>query len=117
MNLLVCGSRRSKDYKVKVFDALDKFQNDLRLHNISSELVIIHGACPNSADVYAEEWAQKNSIITKKFPAWDKYLLRNIEMVKEADSVLAFWDEFSYGTAHTLAHAALKGIGVKVYAI
>jgi hypothetical protein len=43
------------------------------------------------------------------------YIKRNIEMINEKpDIVLAFWDGFSYGTAHTIAQAILNGISVTI---
>lgn len=104
---LICGSRRNiPEYKELVFYELDKILK----HNPIS---IIEGCCPDSADSYAEEWAIKNNVPIQHHPSHSgNYLRRNIEMVDKADNVIAFWDGFSYGTAHTIATATAKGISV-----
>ena len=38
-------------------------------------------------------------------------------MVEECDKVIAFWNGFSYGTAHTIATATAQGIPVEVVMI
>jgi len=112
---LVCGSRK-KGYRDLVFKELDKLLASHR--GMYGEKwkpeCIISGCCPDSADVYAEEWADNNMIAVESHPAVKgKYLLRNIEMVKSNPSeVIAFWDGFSYGTAHTIAQSILKGKSV-----
>ena len=108
---LVCGSRNKK-YKELVFKTLDKMLSSHRefYGEDWKPECIISGKCPNSADVYAEKWADNNGIKVEPHPAVKgKYLLRNIEMVKSNPSeVIAFWDGFSYGTAHTIAQSILN---------
>jgi hypothetical protein len=111
-NWLICGTRR-KGYKEKVFQELDKLMTE---HNRPES--IIEGCCPDSADVYAEDWAMKKGIRIQHHPsAPGNYLKRNIEMVGKADLVICFWDFFSYGTAHTLAHAAMQNKKIVVIPI
>jgi hypothetical protein len=99
MKILICGTRK-KGYEIIV---------NLRLNGLRDELKsfeIIEGCCPNSADTYAEKWAILNGINVIHFPSKSgEYLKRNIEMVELADRVIAFWDNFSYGTCHTIATA------------
>jgi hypothetical protein len=103
MKICVCGTRgKFKDYQDRVNMILDYYKT-----NISE---IIEGCCPNSADRYAERWAEKNNIPVHHYPANSgNYLKRNIEMVEACDKVIAFWDGYSYGTAHTIATAARYG--------
>jgi hypothetical protein len=108
-NILICGTRVSpeKSYAVAVANELDGV--------LCSQITIIHGACPNSADEYADLWAKSKGIGILAFPATSgNYLARNIEMVAQADRLIAFWDGWSYGTAHTIAHAAEKGIPINI---
>lgn len=99
VKLLVCGTRK-KNCRDRVFAELDSYRPDL----------IIEGCCPDSADAYAEEWAEKNHVPIEHHPSTPgNYLKRNVEMVGKADIVIAFWDGFSYGTAHTIAQAVLQG--------
>jgi hypothetical protein len=106
--LLVCGTQtKRKGYKEIVFGSLDRL--------IVKPKLIIEGCCPDSADVYAEEWARDNQVEIKHFAATKgTFLKRNIEMVMECDSVIAFWDGFSYGTAHTIATAVSHEIPVRI---
>jgi hypothetical protein len=99
---LVCGSRgKFQNYRELVRAMLDRYKITI--------FKIIEGCCPDSADQFAEEWAKENNITIKHFPAnTGNYLKRNIEMVHACDIVLAFWDGFSYGTAHTIATAKLN---------
>jgi hypothetical protein len=119
IKLLVCGTQTKKDYSKLVSTTLTFFYETLKqLTTEPFELIIIHGGCPDSADVYAEAWAEEQGIISKSFLAnKGTYLKRNIEMVKEADCVIAYWDKYSYGTCFTIAHAVLKGIKVDIYDI
>jgi len=104
MKILVCGTRsKIKGYKELVWKVLDPI--------LKYDIEIIEGCCSNSADAYAEEWAKDHLIKVNHFPSTSgNYLKRNIEMVAISDKVIAFWDNFSYGTAHTIAHAVKKGI-------
>ncbi len=109
VKLLVCGTRcKREDYKAKVEAEL----------SFASFTEIVEGCCPNSADAFAEEYCKSIGIEPLHFPANSgNYLKRNIEMVSACDKVLAFWNGFSYGTAHTIATAVLQGKPVKVVKI
>lgn len=103
---MVCGTRKP-GYSALVHKKLDeKLHIDLEFCHGFKPTAIIEGCCPESADQYAEEWAKKNDIAVEHFPGTQgNYLKRNIEMVRAADIVIAFWDGYSYGTAHSIAWA------------
>jgi len=108
--ILICGTRK-KGYK-------DLVIRKLNLELDSGDFEIVEGCCPDSADVYAEEWAKIFNIKVYHFPSTSgNYLRRNIEMVNLADEVIAFWDGFSYGTAHAIAQAILNKKKVEVIKI
>ncbi len=116
---LICGTRK-KGYEEIVRKKLDDIMWYQRaLVKDWKPSLIIEGCCPNSADVHAEVWAKENEVEIKHFPSHSgNYLKRNIEMVDELsdkDLVIAFWDGFSYGTAHTIALATMKNIPVVVF--
>jgi len=95
--ILICGTRK-RGYSEVVENTLNKIIGEID--------EIIEGCCPDSADAYAEKWAADHEIAIHHFPSnTGNYLRRNIEMVKTADKVIAFWDNFSYGTCHTVATA------------
>jgi hypothetical protein len=115
-NWLICGTR-NKGSKNIVFKYLNEYYwNEKALSPKGSDWKpnsIIEGCCPNSADVYAEEWANEMGINIQHHPSTSgNYLNRNIEMVKKANLVFAFWDGYSYGTAHTIAWAVNLNIPV-----
>jgi hypothetical protein len=110
--ILICGTRvlPNRSYAVAVVNELD--------FRVAAGCTIIHGACPNSADEYADTWAKANNIPVQAFPGrTGNYLARNIEMVAQADELIAFFDGFSYGTSHTIAHAVKKGIPIKIISV
>ena len=80
--------------------------------------VIISGTA-RGVDTLGENWARANSVPVERFPAdWDLYgkragYLRNEEMARNAEALVAIWDGQSRGTLHmiTIARAA----GLKVY--
>lgn len=115
-NWLVCGTRGkfSKDF---VFDKLSQLlSNKQALYRNWKPDCIIEGCCSDSADVFAEDWAIEKGVHLEHFPATSgNYLVRNIEMCLKATLVIAFWDGYSYGTAHTIAQATMRKIPVIIY--
>lgn len=111
---LVCGSRsKNPKYKEIVFKKLDEYIESfvpLQDENGKYMVEIIEGECPNSADIYSKSWAEQNNISVEPFPAEKgTYLVRNIKMVMVCDEIIAFWNGYSYGTAHTIAQGILQG--------
>lgn len=123
MKILVCGTRAEK-IRNKTLDEKYRALVHKSLSTIDDgNLTIIEGCCPDSADQYAEEYVQlqaqaQKKISIKHHPSHEgNYLKRNIEMVKECDEVLAFWNGWSYGTSHTIAHACLNKKPVRIVSI
>ena len=89
----------------------------LEYHDIT--MIISGGA--RGADKMAAEYAVKNGIPYKEFPAdWNRHgksagYIRNKEIVKNADEVIAFWNGNSKGTAHTIRLAEEAGKPVYKY--
>lgn len=115
MKLLVCGTQvKWAGYKSFVENTLIGYK---------LPLTIIEGECPDSADVYARDFAKEFHQEYIPFPAKPttkgkmNYLSRNIEMVEACDEVLAFYDGWSYGTAQAIANAVMRGKPVKVVAL
>ena len=85
----------------------------------SEDIEIVSGGA-RGADGLAKAFAYDNGLAYKEFTAnWEKHgphagMLRNSEIVKRADSVLAFWDGKSNGTADTInkAVAAKKPVTI-----
>lgn len=94
MKTIIAGSRTITNY-------------DILLEAIEDSGItpseVISGTC-NGVDILGERWAKENDIPIVCFPAdWEKYgrsagMIRNIEMAKYADALIAVWDGVSPGT-------------------
>ena len=91
---------------------------DLYLPQSVSEIV---SGGAKGIDTCAKKYAEKNNIKLKEFlPQYDRYgraapLKRNVEIIKYADEVLAFWDGTSKGTKYVIEMC--KKLGKKVMVI
>lgn len=71
------------------------------------ELEIVSGGA-RGPDSFGESWAYEANVDVKRFPAdWDTHgkkagILRNVEMSRYADRLIAFWDGKSRGTQHMI---------------
>src|SRR5690242_7305650 len=96
MKVIIAGTRHFTDYK------LLKEYCDVILSN-QSDIEIVSGGA-RGADALGEQYAKENGYPIKQFlPDWDKYgrlagPLRNEEMARYADALIAFWDNKSTGT-------------------
>lgn len=116
MKILICGSRKTNLPRNYI---LQKILEILRNIGFSREdITLIEGCCPNSADSIAEYVSKEYDFKIIHFPSSaGNYLKRNVDMIENADTVVAFWDGYSYGTAFTIATAVKKGIPVKIFDI
>jgi hypothetical protein len=112
MKIAITGSRGITDQKF-VDNTLDEYKDCCSL--------IIHGGCPFSPDVLAEDFAQRNKIKTEIIrPDYTNYpkryapIQRNEVIVSKADILIAFWDGVSGGTKSTIKFAEKKGIPIKI---
>lgn len=73
------------------------------------------------ADELGRQWASRNQIPVKKFPAnWTRYgksagYRRNCEMADNADALIALWDGKSRGTKHMIDIAYTRGLAVFIH--
>ncbi|MCL2312304.1 MAG: DUF2493 domain-containing protein [Firmicutes bacterium] len=108
MKLAVLGSRKFKDYAL--------LETTLSDYNIDK--IISGGAL--GADSLARTYAQKNNIeLIELLPDYDTHnkiapILRNIEIIKQSDYVIAFWDGSSKGTAHAIEVAKKEKKPIKI---
>lgn len=72
-------------------------------------------------DTVAKNYAAEHNIkYTEFLPEYNKYgkrapLVRNIDIIKYSDLVLAFWDGTSRGTKFVIENCEKLGIAVKVF--
>lgn len=76
--------------------------------------------CARGADRLGERWAAEHKVPVQRFPAhWNRYgrvagRMRNREMAKYADCLLAIWDGISTGTGNMIYEMRALGKPVKV---
>lgn len=101
MKTAIIGSRSIQDYNY--------LENILKSLDFKITEIISGGA--KGVDTLAEIYSFSNSIpITKILPEWNKYgrgagLVRNMNIIKESDIVVALWDGKSKGTLDSINKA------------
>lgn len=101
MRVAIVGSR-SFTNQILLNDVLDFTPN------ITS---IVSGGA-DGADTFARYYANAKGIpLTEYLPDWNTYgkragYLRNEQIIKDCDYVIAFWDGFSKGTLHDIKLAS-----------
>ena len=107
MKLAIIGSRNFTDYNL-LRKTLEEHWSD-ELYGTWIKEVISGGAI--GADRLGAKWAKENNVaLTEFIPDWNKHgkaagFIRNEDIIKNADVVLAFWDGASRGTANSLSIA------------
>ena len=113
--VIIAGSRSYNDYRelCKIMDNL------LQTKRRQKKIVIICGMA-RGADMLGARYAQERKYTIRYFPAqWEKYgkaagYIRNEEMAKNADALVAFWDGESQGTRHMITIAKNHNLAVRV---
>ena len=111
--VIIAGTRDFNDY-----DLLSKHADQM-LSNVADEIEIVSGGA-KGADALGERYAQQKGYSVKRFPAdWAKYgrragPMRNAEMAKYADALIAYWDGKSKGTKSMIDLATKEGLKVRV---
>jgi hypothetical protein len=112
MKLAIVGSRTVSDLQL-VYDEADE------IHAVTPVTELISGGA-QGADSLGESWAKSRGIpIRHLIPDWKKHgrgagIMRNTDIVKQADQVIAFWDGTSRGTQDTMRKAKKASKLVKV---
>lgn len=112
MKIIIAGSRTFDDFAL-----LEKTMD--RLTRKLKKVIVLSGTA-EGADALGEKWAYSRwHTVMRYHPEWDRHgkkagAIRNAEMVKDADGLIAFWDGESPGTADVLCKARRKGIKVKI---
>ena len=103
MKIIIAGGRDFEDYKhlCGICDeVLSHFEN-----------VSIVSGTARGTDRLGERYAKEHGYKVDRFPAdWDKHgkragYLRNQQMAKYADGLIAFWDNKSKGTKNMISEA------------
>lgn len=100
IKLAIVGSRTFDDQSI-----FDKVMSKLE-EKYEIETIVSGGA--KGADSFGEKWADSHDINKQIFyPDWERYgkragFLRNIDIIKNCDVCVAFWDGKSHGTKHDI---------------
>ena len=101
IKLAIIGGRDFNNYEL--------LENTLESYKAKISLIVSGAA--RGADSLGERWAIDNNIKTLIFPAdWETHgkragFIRNEDIIKNCDAVIAFWDGNSKGTSHSLSLA------------
>lgn len=115
--LAIVGGRDFTDYPLLENETI-KFLEELG-HTDSDDVVIVCGMA-RGADLLGHAFATDQGCEVIKYPAkWDELgrragFVRNEEMARVCDAVLAFWDGESRGTAHMINCAQRLNKAVKI---
>lgn len=92
---------------------------DYYLSEIDDEITVLCGKA-RGADRLGEKYALERGYNIEYYPAdWDKNgkkagFLRNEEMAKHADALVAFWDGNSHGTKHMITTAQKYKLKIRI---
>lgn len=113
MRIIIAGSRNCQNYNelLKAIAASGFKPN-----------VVISGTA-RGIDRMAERWAIRHNISVERYPAnWEKFgksagYIRNAQMIKKAEALIALWDGKSKGTENIINLARKAGLVVYVWKI
>jgi len=117
--VIIAGSRDFKD-KRYLFNMAGWWYGTL---TSVPEIDVVSGAA-RGADTLGELWAEYMGFPVVQYPVteqdWNTHgkkagILRNVEMAKVGDVLLAFWDGKSPGTKHMINEALSRGLEVHVW--
>lgn len=113
MKVIIAGSRDFFDLKI-VRKELEALKDSGWVFD-----VVVSGTA-RGADRAGECWAQENNVPIRAFPAdWNNWgkaagFIRNSEMAKYADALVAFWDGASSGTDHMIREMRRLGKQIRI---
>lgn len=113
MKTIIAGSREVDKYSILI--------KAVRVSGFDIGGVVSGGA--KGVDLLGERYAKQYKLPLYIFKAdWNKYgkgagYIRNIDMAKNAEALLAIWDGESRGTKHMIEEGKRQGLLVHVYRV
>lgn len=110
MKVIIAGSRTITS-RVPVDEAIKRS---------GFEITEVISGCASGVDRLGEGWAADHDTPIKRFPAdWNQHgkragYLRNAEMARYADGLIAIWDGKSHGTSSMIDLAGGHGLKIHV---
>ena len=101
--LIIAGGRDFDDMELLATTVQHLVETELADYSVS----IVSGMA-RGADALGYLFAHQRGVVVHEYPAqWDRYgkkagYMRNTQMAKESDGLLAFWDGESKGTNHMI---------------
>ena len=117
IKLIIAGGRDFNDYDLLIDSVNELIEKGIL---IEGSITIVSGMA-RGADTLAVQLSLDNDLPLLKFPAdWNLHgkaagFIRNQQMAKEADMLLAFWDGKSKGTRHMIEY--MEGLSKPAYVI
>lgn len=117
MTLAIVGSRSFDDYSLGYLTT-DEFIKELSDIGIDIDRIVSGGA--QGADKFGKQYAKSsNRNLTEHLAEWDKYgksagMIRNKDIIRDADCAIVFWDGVSKGTKNSIEHIMSKNIPYKI---
>lgn len=112
MKVIIAGGRDFDNYTLLV-EKCDKIFSMLK------NPIIISGTA-RGADKLGEKYAQEKGYKVVQYPAnWEEFgkkagILRNVEMAKNSDALVCFWDGKSRGTKHMIETAEKLSLKIRI---
>ena len=113
--VIIAGSRSFNNYNLLREHCLSLLHDKMQ-----QNVVVIVSGHAHGADLLGERFAKEFGLSCERHPAnWKAFgkaagLIRNAEMAKYADALIAFWDGKSRGTSHMINFAKRKGLDVSI---
>ena len=113
--VIVAGSRHFSDFELLVKKCDTLLRNKMSTHDV----IIVSGTA-NGADRLGEKYAELRKLTIRRFrPDWDKLgnmagIVRNAQMLENADSAIVFWDGQSRGSQHMISITQRSGKPLRV---
>lgn len=114
--VIIAGSRSFDDYALLREHCLSVLQEKMRTHRV----IVVSGHA-RGTDALGERFARELNLPLELHPAkWQLLgkaagMVRNAEMAKCSDALIAFWDGKSRGTAHMIKIARHKGLDMFIF--
>lgn len=115
MKVIIAGGRDFTDF-MKLAGMLATWTKETEIHEAFEPITEVVSGGARGADKLGEVWARQHGIPIKRMPAdWAKHKksagpIRNTEMAKYADGLIAFWDGKSPGTKDMIEKATKLGL-------
>ncbi len=113
--VIIAGSRNFDDYVM-----LCKHCDRLLSQKVATHQIVIISGAARGADTLGEQYAHERGYVVEIYPAdWNRDgkaagPIRNAQMAKVADTLIAFWDGQSKGTANMIDQVKTRGLSIKI---